>query len=58
MKVVATIQSTINPEEPPVDMQWYLGNDPVAVMVAVGQQLTEASKDFKYSKTLSIRIDL
>jgi hypothetical protein len=36
--VVATIQSK-TPGEQPVEMKWYTGTSPVAVMIAVGQNL-------------------
>lgn len=58
MKVIQTIQSTINPDEAPGEVTYYTGDDFLEATHAVVTAMRDAASDFKYSKTVAIRIEL
>jgi hypothetical protein len=57
MKVIATIQSKLPGEHPPVDMQWYSGDNTAQAMAAVATAIATADSDPEYTRTLAIRIE-
>ena len=65
MKVITTVVSKVperfpetNPEpHPPVDIQWYSGDDVAAAMAAMVNAIANAHSDPDWSRTLSARIE-
>lgn len=57
MKVIATIQSTLPGEHPPVDMQWYRGDSISTAMAAMVSAIATADDDREYTRTLAVRIE-
>jgi len=58
MKVIETVQSTLSPNDPPVDIIYARDTDAIGVMVCVAQILDKANSDPAYVKSLSIRIEM
>lgn len=57
MRVIATIQSTLPGEHPPVDMQWYNGNSLAKAISAMAGCAADHESNKQYTRTLSVRLD-